>query len=476
MPFIHTAYTNLQLLFHKDAAKKGWVTERKVQAQFVVSSPWMRYQCDIVEGKSKKPDRRLADQIDRELRALAGTNWKWSARRHANKAFAITTRALALGHVQDLTDPETSTQWVRIWILAYTIGYAAGKIMMGPDLVLSNFPELDIVYYAPGYELDIKGFQNSYALICDLWDSPVIIEPYPGLPQAVRIRPLQVSQVESEEISANFAEMPTLDEVSFGTSLLNAKQHITFSFAGKENIENMLVVGMTRSGKSTWVQNALISFMRMREQVQGMSYLDGSYSPGVSILREIGIRVASSKETVQSEIHALQEMAVDRDVLMDRKGWIKWPVGALLDAPEDADYVAKYGDRTGVYIIVIDETHKFFTKFPHNSSIEGGIVKNWPTDLLKRGIMIISLTPNFTEKEGPTLFWQAFEWNVMFHIKEAVAVQRMFHRDKGAPFKFDPLHIARGQFVMQLPGAMDLVYGMGHPPMILKILRPNVDE
>lgn len=460
MPLIHGTTTKFKRYIDDQLVESGWRTARKEQARFVVCSPWMRYECPIFEGKSKRPDDRYAQQIDRELRKFAEASWRFSAKRCADKAFSITERAMAQGHIADLTDPKTSTQWVRIYVLAYTIGYAAGKIMPGPDLELSDFTKLSIVYYAPGYELNIKGFQDSLGLIVDLWGCPVLIEPYPGLPQAIWIRPVQVEQVDTE-FSEDFAAMPTIDEISFGTSLLNSKQHITFSFKDKDNIENMLVVGMTRSGKSTWVQNAMIGFMQMRNQVEGMSYIDGSYSPGLSILRSIGVRVADDKETVQSEIHFVQDLAERRDALMKEKGWIKWPVGHVLNN----------GTTTGIWVVVMDETHKFFAKFPPNST-EGGIVRNWPTDLLKRGIMIVSITPNFTEKEGPGVYWGAHEWKVMFHVEEAVTIQRMFHKDRGT-FTFYPTDLGKGQYCMKLPGAMNLVYGMGHPPMILKLTDPQ---
>jgi hypothetical protein len=451
MPVIHNAITNLQLRLHKDAAAKGWVSERAVQAKFVTNSLNFRYHCDIAEGKAKTPSPKLARKLDYQLRALHATGWWYAARWRAKKIDAITRRALSLGHVQDLTDPETSTQWVRIYVLAYTIGFAVGKVMPGLDLTRSDLTQLSAVYYAPGYELNVRGFQDSYALICDLWGGPVIIETYPGLPQAVWIRPVEVV---SQHLELG-GDLPALDEISFGHSLLNKNKQITFTFKGKTVLENMLVVGMTRSGKSAFTQNTCMQLTRMKDQVEGISYIDGAFSPGMGALRDLGIRLADTADLVKSEIHYVQALSDERDRIMRENDWPVW--------------------RGKVYVVVVDENHKFFGHFPAKGSVEGSIVANWPTVLLKRGIMMISITPNFTEKEGPVIYWGAFEFKVMFHVEEAVTVQRMFHKDK-ASFKFHPLEMERGQCVMKRPGEMGLDYVMCHPPMVTGTPREAANQ
>jgi hypothetical protein len=447
MPFIHTAYTNLQLRFHKDAAKKGWVTERKVQAQFVVSSPWMRYQCDIVEGKSKKPDRRLADQLDRELHAFARTNWRRKAKRHANKAFAITTRALALGHIQDLTDPQTSTQWVRIWILAYTIGYAAGKIMMGPDLELSNFDELSIVYYAPGYELDIKGFQNSYGLLCDLWGGPVMITTYPGLPQAVWIRPVATApegEVALEQLST--------DRVSLGTSLKNKDHEIGFAFDEFDDVYHMVIVGQPGSGKTVLTQNMCLQFLRMRQHVEHISYIDPGGGAGMRKMAEFeGFTLANSIEKINAEMARLEQVYAQRSEELIEKDWAKW--------------------KGPLWVVILDETPRLLK----HRDINGKRIELWPLDFRKYGMWIICITQDATEKTATTAFWGAFNWKIMFHVDQMMAPSGLFKRDKGQ-FDTHPFYMTQGQFVMNRPNAMTMEYGLGHAPMIPKLFPPDVDD
>jgi hypothetical protein len=444
MPLIHSAVTKLQLRLHKDAAERGWVTERKVQATFVTNSLNFRYQCDVVEGKAKTPSPKLANQLDRELQALHKTNLWFAARRHAKKINAITQRALPLGHVQDLTDPDTSTQWVRIYVLAYTIGFAAGKVMPGLDLTRSDLTQLSAVYYAPGYELNIKGFQDSYALICDLWGGPVMITAFPGLPQAIWIRPVATAPE-----GAIALEQLSTDRVSLGTSLKNKDREIDFAFDDFDDVYHMVIVGQPGSGKTVLTQNMCLQFLRMRQHVEHVSYIDPGGAAGMKKLAEYeGFTLANDIEKINAEMARLEQVYARRSQEMIEKDWAKW------EGP--------------IWVVVLDETPRLL-KHP---DINGKRIQLWPLDFRKYGMWIICITQDATEKTAPTSFWGAFEWKLMLHVDQMMAPSGLFKRDKDQ-FDTHPFHMTRGQFVMKRPAKMEMEYGLGHKPMILQLFPPE---
>jgi hypothetical protein len=440
MPLIHNLGTKLQLRFHKDAADKGWVTERKVQATFVVTAPWMRYQCDVVEGKSKKPDGRLASQLDYHLRAFAKYDWKPKAKWHADKAFSITERAMLLGHVRDLTDPRTSTPWVRRWVLPYTIGFAVGKTFPGPDLELSRFEDDSWVYHDPGIELNIKGFQDSYGLICDLWGGPVMITTFPGIPQAAWIRPVAAAPE-----GAIALEQLSTDRVSLGTSLKNKNHEIGFKFDEFDDVYHMVMVGQPGSGKTVLTQNMCLQFLRMRQHVEHVSYIDPGGAAGMRKLAEFeGFTLANDIEKINAEMARLEKVYAQRSQEMVEKDWPKW--------------------KGPIWVVVLDETPRLL-KHP---DINGKHIQLWPLDFRKYGMWIICITQDATEKTAPTSFWGAFEWKVMLHVDQMMAPSGLFKRDKDQ-FDTHPFNMTRGQFVMKRPGMMEMEYGLGHAPMILQL-------
>jgi hypothetical protein len=102
----HRLGTRLRLYLHMQLAVSGWVEERKPQAKLVTNGPGVRYQRDVVEGKAKRKSKKLAQKIDKALHDFYADNWIVTDRGHAHLIDAYVWRAAALGHIEDLTDPE----------------------------------------------------------------------------------------------------------------------------------------------------------------------------------------------------------------------------------------------------------------------------------------------------------------------------------------------------------------------------------
>lgn len=439
--------TKAALFLHRDLAAAGWLEERKPFASFVVTAPWMRYECDIVQGKSKKPDPDLAHQIDAELQAFYATNVEKKAKKHADKAFELTRYAMSLGHISDLTDPNTSTQWVRIWTLSFKIGLAVGKKMPGLDLELSDLPNLSAVYHAPGFELPVRGYKDSEALISSIWRGPVMISACPELPHAVWIRPVATAP---EGVIA--LDQLSTDRVSLGTSLKNKEREIGFKFDDFDDIYHMVIVGQPGSGKTVLTQNMCLQFLRMREHVEHVSYIDIGGGAGMRDLAEFeGFTLANNIEKIKAEMARLEQVYAQRSQEMIDKNWPKW--------------------QGPIWVVVLDETPRLL-KHP---DINGKRIQLWPLDFRKYGMWIICITQDATEKTAPTSFWGAFEWKVMLHVDQMMAPSGLFKRDK-AQFEVHPFDMTRGQFVMKRPGVMEMEYGLGHAPMIQQLFQQEVDE
>lgn len=435
--------TKAGLFLHKDAIAKGWIEEPKSVATFVVTAPWMRYQCDIVQGKAKKPDPTLALKINAELEAFYATDRYRKAKKHADRAFELTRYAMALGHISDLVDPRTSPQQVRIWALSYVIGFAVAKQMPGLDLELSDLPNLSAVYRAPGLEVPVRGFKDSENIITAIWGCQVLISEYPGLPEAVWIRPVAVAEQHVDQAAlAELAQMPALEGISIGTSLMTRGKEIAWRYDEDEDVWHLLIIGQTRCRKSTLAKNICFQALRSKEHVSDIIWLDGDMgAPGMRKLTDLGVTLANTPEAFAAQLHRITEIQEERNAIMQANDWDKWE-----------------GPRV---IIVLDEVQKSFAR----GDVDKKAIALLPTTVAKYGMWIVAISPKTTDKEGPAVFWGAFQWRIMMKMDEERPAGDVFHRDK-ASFDFHPVNMKPGQFVMRRPGASDLEYGTIHKPMI----------